>query len=118
MADVGHVLSLTGGSAGFFTGWIDQTFARASATVIGPVLPVSGHGSPIFTQVVSVSTASGDNDCFGGILMSPARRIALMRSLLSGSPDTTTGPRSLPLSRAARESRRSPAFCCLGPWQE
>src|SRR5437016_1444111 len=39
-----------------------------------------------------------------------------MRVLFSGSPLTTTGPPSLPLSTAARESRRKPNSWRLAPW--
>src|SRR5262245_58804499 len=42
--------------------------------------------------------------------------MARMRALCSGLPATMTGPLSLPLSSAARESRRRLARCFSRPW--
>src|SRR5262249_43438680 len=59
-----------------------------------------------------------DSFFLGGILRSPAWRTAWIIGLMSGSPGTTTGPFSPPLTRSAfRSSRREPD-CFLGPWQE
>src|SRR5262249_23469105 len=90
----------------------------STLSVRSELLECSGQGAPNLTQVVSASIASAGSLPVGGIFTSPSWRTARIRALSDGLPGLTTGPVSLPLSRASRESSRRPAFCFFSPWQE
>src|SRR5581483_5838401 len=101
------------------TGWKAQWSFAGSETVAAPSVPAeSGQGAPILTQVPRSAIARSGSFAFGGILIGPSWRTASISGLASGSPGVTTGPESGPFDRPSRESSRSPAFDCLGPWHD
>ena len=79
-------------------------------------LTQAGHAAPFSIHVVKTRICSGLSLPPKGIF-SPSWRIARSRRLPSGWPGTRDGPRAPPLSRAARESTRSPECSVVGPWQ-
>ena len=66
------------------------------------------------THRVSASICLAASFPLGGI-SGPSYRIAATSGLSLGSPGTTAGPESPPVSNAARESTRNPALALLDP---
>ena len=121
----GHASSATAGGSAASTGCHAQCsrrrFSRSNGSdgsgVPAATVAASGHGAPISTHAIRLSTCAGARAPVGGINTGrPCTRCT--RGLACGSPGTTAGPLSPPASSPSRLSSRSPpnGVSNAAPW--
>ena len=125
IAPRGHASSPTAGGSPGSTGchaqWVRRRLSRSNGSdgsgVSAAVVVASGHGAPISTHAIRLSTCPGPRAPVGGI--STGRPCTRCTSGLAwGSPGTTAGPLSPPASSPSRLSSRSPpnGVSSAAPW--